>query len=206
MGFAPKSATVLDVISRGSRRAFGGRTLHRERLHRDDLFLLLSPIMWFGHRCSQRLVLGESSAGADRHAKIIRGDGRCRRQIWPHICGLERILILAFTVPAAIPFALVIAAGTALATDCRDHLVAGRRPRADDAGIGPLPEENAPRPLRKLALQAIEARRPAMNARRVRPAAASSGRLHLLWGRHNRGALDRLYAQCKAGRSVFDVG
>ena len=38
-----------------------------------------------------------------------------RSQLWPHtLLGWSCILVLAFTVPAAIPYALFIAAGPAL--------------------------------------------------------------------------------------------
>jgi membrane glycosyltransferase len=67
--------------------------------------------------------------------------------------------VLAFTLPAAIPYALFIAAGPALAIPLAvvtSWPGVGRMMMR--AGIGALPEENAPpASLRKLALPAIEA-------------------------------------------------
>ena len=67
--------------------------------------------------------------------------------------------MLAFTVPAAIPYALFIAGGPALSIPLAVITSWPSVGRAlMRAGIGALPEENAPpAPLRKLALPAIEA-------------------------------------------------
>ena len=82
------------------------------------------------------------------------------KQLWPHtLVGWFSILTLAFTVPAAIPYALFIAAGPALAIPLAvitSWPSVGRMLMR--AGIGALPEENAPpAPLRTLKLPAIEA-------------------------------------------------
>jgi membrane glycosyltransferase len=82
------------------------------------------------------------------------------RQLWPHtLLGWFCILVLAFTVPSAILYALFIAGGPALAIPLA---VMTSWPGVGRAlmrlGIGALPEENAPpAALRKLALPAIEA-------------------------------------------------
>jgi membrane glycosyltransferase len=82
------------------------------------------------------------------------------KQLWPHtLLGWFCILVLACTVPAAIPYALFIAAGPALSIPLAvitSWPSVGRLLMR--AGIGALPEENAPpAPLLQLALPAIEA-------------------------------------------------
>jgi len=82
------------------------------------------------------------------------------RALWPHaLLGWSCILILAFTVPSAITYALFIAGGPALSIPLAvvtSWPGVGRAMMR--AGIGALPEENAPpAALRKLALPAIEA-------------------------------------------------
>src|SRR5262249_59558210 len=51
MWFAPKIATVLDVLTRPRlRRAFGGAPRFLANVLTETVFfLMLSPIMWFGH-------------------------------------------------------------------------------------------------------------------------------------------------------------
>jgi membrane glycosyltransferase len=164
MWFAPKIATVLDVVSRpGLRRAFGGPARFVASVMTETIFfLLLSPIMWFGHTMFLTgLVLGKKigwgGQARDDHS-VPWSDAA--RQLWPHtVLGWSCILILAFTVPSAIPYALFIAAGPALAIPLA---VITSWPAVGHAlmraGIGALPEENAPPlALRKLALPAIEA-------------------------------------------------
>jgi membrane glycosyltransferase len=86
--------------------------------------------------------------------------GDAARQLWPHtLLGWSCILVLAFTVPSAIPYALFIAGGPALSIPLAVITSWPSVGRAlMRAGIGALPEENAPpAPLRQLALPAIEA-------------------------------------------------
>ncbi len=164
MWFAPKIATVLDVVSRPQlRRAFGGAARFiASTITETIFFLLLSPIMWFGHTMFLTgLVLGRrlgwTAQARDDHSVSWRD---AAHQLWPHtLLGWSCILLLAFTVPAAIPYALFIAGGPALAIPLA---VITSWPSVGRAlmrgGIGALPEENAPPPaLRKLGLPALAA-------------------------------------------------
>jgi membrane glycosyltransferase len=164
MWFAPKIATVLDVVSRPAlRRSFGGATRFIASTVTETIFfLMLSPIMWVGHTMFLTgLVLGRKlgwgGQARDDHA-VPWSDAA--RQLWPHtLLGWSCILVLAFTVPAAIPYALFIAGGPALSIPLAvitSWPSVGRMLMR--AGIGGLPEENAPpAALRRLALPAIEA-------------------------------------------------
>jgi membrane glycosyltransferase len=164
MWFAPKIATVLDVVSRPAlRRAFGGTLRFVASVVAETIFfLMLSPIMWFGHTVFLTgLVLGKrltwGGQARDDHS-VPWADAA--RQLWPHtLLGWSCILLLAFTVPSAIPYALFIAGGLALSIPLA---VITSWPRVGRAlmrvGLGALPEENAPpAALRKLALPAVEA-------------------------------------------------
>ena len=164
MWFAPKIATVLDVISRPAlRRAFGGPVRFVASVVTETIFfLMLSPIMWVGHTMFLTgLVLGRKigwgGQARDDHA-VSWADAA--RVLWPHtLIGCGCILVLAVTVPSAIPYALFIAGGPALSIPLAvitSWPAVGRALMR--AGIGALPEENAPpAPLRALALPAIEA-------------------------------------------------
>jgi membrane glycosyltransferase len=164
MWFAPKIATVIDVVSRPAlRRSFGGATRFiASTITETIFFLMLSPIMWVGHTLFLAgLVLGRrlgwTAQARDDHS-VPWSDAA--KQLWPHtLVGWLSILVLAFTVPAAIPYALFIAAGPALSIPLA---VISSWPSVGRmlmrAGLGALPEENAPpAALRKLALPAIEA-------------------------------------------------
>jgi membrane glycosyltransferase len=164
MWFAPKIATVLDVVSRPElRRSFGGAgRFIASTITETIFFLMLSPIMWVGHTMFLAgLLLGRrlgwGGQARDDHS-VPWSDAV--RQLWPHtLLGWFCILVLASTVPAAIPYALFIAAGPALSIPLAVVTSWPSVGRAlMRAGIGALPEENAPpAPLLKLALPAIEA-------------------------------------------------
>jgi membrane glycosyltransferase len=170
MWFAPKIATVLDVVSRPAlRNSFGGAARFVLSTITESLFfLMLSPIMWVGHTMFLGgLLLGKrlgwGGQARDDHS-VPWSDAA--KQLWPHtLVGWFSILTLAFTVPAAIPYALFIAAGPALAIPLAvvsSWPCVGRFMMR--MGIGALPEENAPpAALRTLKLPAIEAA--AMRAR-----------------------------------------
>ncbi len=164
MWFAPKIATVLDVVSRPAlRRSFGGAgRFIASTITETIFFLMLSPIMWVGHTMFLAgLVLGRrlgwGGQARDDHS-VPWSDAA--RQLWPHtLLGWTCILVLAFTVPAAIPYALFIAGGPALSIPLAVITSWPSFGRALlRAGIGALPEENAPpSALLKLGLPAIEA-------------------------------------------------
>ena len=164
MWFAPKIATVLDVVSRPAlRRSFGGAARFvASTITETIFFLMLSPIMWVGHTMFLAgLLLGRrlgwGGQARDDHS-VPWSDAA--RQLWPHtLVGWFCILVLASTVPAAIPYALFIAAGPALSIPLAVVTSWPGVGRAlMRAGVGALPEENAPpAALRQLALPAIEA-------------------------------------------------
>jgi len=170
MWFAPKIATVLDVLTRPNlRRAFGGGARFLANVLIETIFfLLLSPIMWFGHTVFLGGLLFGRTIGwigqtRDDHAVPWSA---ALRQLWPQTAlGLGSIGVLALTHPAAIPYALFIAGGLAVSVPLAVVTALPNLGRAfARIGIGRLPEETDPPPaLRALALPAIEAtrRRPA---------------------------------------------
>ncbi len=169
MWFAPKIATVIDVLTRPRlRRAFGGTLRFVTSVICETIFfILLSPIMWFCHT----LFLAGLPFG-----RTIGWIGQMRddhtvpwslafKQLWPHTAlGLSSVVILAATHPVAIPYALLVAAGGPLLSIPLAVITA--RPAVGRAlariGIGRLPEETAPpKALTELALPALVAVRPA---------------------------------------------
>jgi membrane glycosyltransferase len=163
MWFAPKIATVFDVLRQAEmRRAFGGRARFLAGVAVETLFfLLLAPIMWFEHtKCLLRLLFGGtpgwSAQSRDDHSVPLLA--ACR-QLWPQtVTGIGSIALLAFTHPAAIPYALFIAGGLALSIP---FAVITALPSVGRAlarlGLGRLPEETAPPvALRALALPAFD--------------------------------------------------
>jgi membrane glycosyltransferase len=160
--FAPKIATVIDVLTRPPlRRAFGGGLPFLAGVIMETVFfLLLSPIMWFAHTSFLvRLLLGKSLGWnvqtRDDHAVPF---ALAFQQLWPHtLLGLATVIILGFTVPAAIPYALFVAGGPLLSIPLA---VITARPGVGRFmvryGLGRLPEETAPPPeMRALALPAV---------------------------------------------------
>jgi membrane glycosyltransferase len=160
--FAPKIATVIDVLTRPSlRHAFGGALPFLIGVMMETVFfLLLSPIMWFAHTAFLvRLLLGKSigwnAQARDDHAVPL---SLAFRNLWPHtVLGLTTVMVLWLTVPASIPYALFVAAGPLLSIPLA---VITARPGVGRAmvasGLGRLPEETAPPPeIRALALPAV---------------------------------------------------
>jgi len=161
--FAPKFATLLDVLTRPeARRAFGGTWRLIASFAAEGIFsILLLPIMFFGHTVFLvRLLLG----------KTIGWGGQARddhevpwslaaQKLWPQtLLGWACIAILGATHLIAIPYALFIAGGLALAIPIA---VITASPAFGSflvrIGIGRLPEETqVPDALRALALPAIE--------------------------------------------------
>ena len=164
MWFAPKIATVLDVLTRPPlRRAFGGGVRFLASVATETLFfILLSPIMWIGHTLFLAGVPFGQTIGwigqiRDDHTVPWR---QAMRQLWPHTAiGVGAIVILAATHPAAIPYVLLLAGGPALSVPLA---VITALPAVGIAlariGIGRLPEETAPPlALAALALPAVAA-------------------------------------------------
>jgi membrane glycosyltransferase len=164
MWFAPKIATVIDVLTRPQlRRAFGGGPRFVAGVIMETIFfLLLSPIMWFAHTAFLgRLLLGGSigwgAQARDNHEVPL---AHAIWHLWPHtLLGLWTVIVLALTVPAAIPYALFIAGGLLLSIPLAVLTAAPAFGRLLlTSGLGRLPEETAPLPeLSALALPAIKA-------------------------------------------------
>ena len=167
MWFAPKIATVLDVLTRPAlRRAFGGTLRFLASVVSETIFfILLSPIMWFSHT----LFLAGLPFG-----KVVGWIGQVRddhtvpwsaawQQFWPHtLLGVGCVGLLAFTHPSAIPYALLIAGGPLLAVPLAVFTAMPVLGLAlARVGLGRLPEETAPpAALAALALPALAAAAP----------------------------------------------
>jgi membrane glycosyltransferase len=164
MWFGPIFATLLDVLTRGKeRRAFGGGARLLAGIIANVIFtLLLWPIRWFSATLSfARLVTGSrvgwGAQSRDDHAVPF---ALALRSLWPHtLLGVSVIALLAVTAPAALPYALLIAAGglalsapfAVLTANAAFGAALARR------GIGALPEEIDPGPLRALMLPPLAA-------------------------------------------------
>jgi membrane glycosyltransferase len=164
MWFAPKIATVIDVLTRSDlRRAFGGGARFLISVITETLFfILLSPIMWV---CHTLFLAGVPFGRVIGWIGQVRDDhtvswSQALQQLWPHtVLGLGPLVLLAATHPSAIPYALLLAGGPALAIPLA---VITAIPAAGTAlariGIGRLPEETAPPDaLTALALPALAA-------------------------------------------------
>jgi membrane glycosyltransferase len=164
MWFAPKIATVIDVLTRAKlRRVFGGGGRFTAGVVTEVIFfLLLAPIMWASHTLFLAILLFGRTIGWGAQA---RDDHEvpwslAARQFWPQtLIGGWSIGLLAVTVPWAIPYALFIAGGPLLSIPLAVVTASPAVGRALMAiGLGRLPEETAPpAELRALALPAIAA-------------------------------------------------
>jgi len=163
MWFAPNIATVIDVLTRVElRRSFGGGVRFFASFAITIVFVILvAPIMWASHTLFLTgLLLGRTigwgAQARDDHAVPWR---LATRAFWPQtLIGLAPVVLLAFTAPSAIPYALLIAAGPLLSIPLA---VATAAPALGCAlialGLDRLPEETAPPPeLAALKLPAIE--------------------------------------------------
>jgi membrane glycosyltransferase len=163
MWFAPKIATVIEILSRPELRlAFGGAGPFIINCAIETVYsLLLCPILWFGHTIFLAGLLFGREVGwmgqtRDDHAVPFT---LALRNLWPHtLFGWAALGLLAATQPAAILYALFLAGGPALAIP---FAMVTAWPRlgslAARIGIGRLPEEiNRPAVLLTLALPAIE--------------------------------------------------
>jgi membrane glycosyltransferase len=158
MWFAPKIASAIEVLLHSElRRGFGGAGLFFINLVIETLFsILLCPILWFGHTIF--LVgllfgreLGWIGQARDGHAVPFT---LALRNFWPHtLFGSAVLGLLALTKPAAIPYALFLAGGPALAIP---FAMITAWPwlgsLAARVGIGRIPEETT-RPAVLLALE-----------------------------------------------------
>jgi len=168
MWFSPKVTSAIDILLRPKLlREFGGGLRFVGNFAIETVYsILLCPIMWFGHTiflCG--LLFGREIGwiGQTRDDHAIPFE-LALRNLWPHtLLGCGTIGLLAMTHPAAIPYALYLAGGPALAIPLA---MVTALPTVGKTfariGIGRLPEETSPpAALYALALPAIEAAAPA---------------------------------------------
>jgi len=167
MWFSPKIASAIDILLRPElRRAFGGTGLFIINYVIETVYsILLCPILWFGHTIFLTGLLFGREIGwigqtRDDHAVPFT---QALHNLWPHtLLGCAALGLLAVTQPAAIPYALLLGTGPALAIPFAMMtawpLLGSFAARV---GIGRLPEETArPAVLLALALPAIESAAP----------------------------------------------
>jgi len=167
MWFSPKIASAIDILLRPElRRAFGGTGLFIINYVIETVYsILLCPILWFGHTIFLTGLLFGREIGwigqtRDDHAVPFT---LALHNLWPHtLLGCAALGLLAVTQPAGIPYALLLAAGPALAIPFAMMtawpLLGSFAARV---GIGRLPEETVrPAVLLALALPAIESAAP----------------------------------------------
>lgn len=151
MWFAPKIATVIDVLSRPAlRRGFGGALRFMGSVIAETAFsLMLSPIMWVCHTTSfLGLLLGRVIGWTGQ----IRDDhtvpwSTALRKLWPQTAlGCAVLAIVALSQAVALPFVFVFMAGGLVLS--APLCVVTSWPAVGRAlqriGIGRLPEETAP--------------------------------------------------------------
>jgi membrane glycosyltransferase len=162
MWFAPKIATTIDVLARPAlRAAFGGGWRFVANVAIETVFfVLLSPIMWFGHTVFLiGLLFGRTVGwgGQTRDDHAVPLAFALRRLAPQMLLGWVVIITLAMEAPAALPYALLVAAGLALAAPLAaltaDPGVGAMFTRR---GIGRLPEEGMPSALDALGLAALK--------------------------------------------------
>jgi membrane glycosyltransferase len=163
MWFAPNIATVIDVLARPKLRGlFGGSLRFVVSFALTVVFVLLvAPIMWAGHTLFLAMLLcGRTvSWGAQARDDHPVPWSLAWRHFWPQtLIGLVPVLFLIGTAPAALPYALIIAAGPLLSIPLAVVTASPALGRALIAlGLDRLPEETLPPPeLRALRLPAIE--------------------------------------------------
>jgi membrane glycosyltransferase len=168
MWFAPKIATIADVMLRPPmRRAFGGGwRLLASAASETVFFLLLSPIQWLSHTLLMiglpfGFAVGWGAQARDEHSVPL---ARAVLRFWPQtLVGVTSIAVLAVKAPAAIPVALFIAGGLALAVPLAVVSAAPLVGRLMlELGLGRLPEETQPPEiLQALTLPALARQRDA---------------------------------------------
>jgi membrane glycosyltransferase len=163
MWFAPKIASAVDILLHPERRrGFGDAGLFVVNFAIETVYsILLCPILWCGHTIFLTGLLFGREIGwigqtRDDHAVPFT---LALHNLWPHtLLGCSALGLLAMTQPAAIPYALFLAGGPALAIP---FAIVTAWPWlgsfAARVGIGRLPEETIrPAVLLALALPAIE--------------------------------------------------
>ena len=163
MWFSPKIATAIEILFHPElRRGFGGAGLFVVNCIIETVYsIVLCPILWFGHTIFLIGLLfgreiGWLGQSRDDHAVPFT---LALRNLWPHtLLGCTAVGLLARTQPAAIPYALLLAGGPALAIPFAVMTAQPSLGRlAARVGIGRLPEETTiSAELATLALPAIE--------------------------------------------------
>ena len=164
MWFSPKLFTALDILLRADLRREMGGTARFVLNYMVELIysILLNPIVWFSHTIFLAgLIFGRDIGwiGQTREDHSVPF-AVALRNLWPHtLLGAAALATLALTVPAAVPYALFLAAGPALAVP---FAMITAWPRLGQffvrLGVGRLPEETAPpAALAALALPALAA-------------------------------------------------
>src|SRR5258707_8458636 len=147
MWFSPKIASAIDILLRPElRRAFGGTGLFIINYVIETVYsILLCPILWFGHTIFLTGLLFGREIGwigqtRDDHAVPFT---LALRNLWPHtLLGCGALGLLAVTQPAALPHALFLARGPALAIPIAIMPAWARLGRfSAPGGICRLPEE-----------------------------------------------------------------
>ncbi len=163
MWFAPNIATLIDVVTRPSlRRMFGGGIRFTASVAITVVFVvLLAPIQWASHTVFfARLLCGRTVGwGAQARDDHEVPWALAFHNLWPQtLFGLAPVLLLALTAPAALPWALFIAAGPLLSIPLAVVTASPAVGRTLIAlGLDRLPEETAPpAELLALGLPAIE--------------------------------------------------
>ena len=164
MWFAPKIATLVDVLTRPKlRRAYGGAVRFLASVAIETaFFILLSPIMWVGHTLFLAVVpfgraLGWVGQVRDDHTVPW---SHALHQLWPHtVLGFGSLGLVAATHPSAFAYVFLLAGGPALAIPLA---VFTAKPAVGRflarIGVARLPEETAPPlALTVLALPAVAA-------------------------------------------------
>ena len=158
----PKLVTFAHVVSRAKERApFGGALRFIASMICEIVFsTLLAPIMWFAHTM---LLVRLPFRPSAQWGTQLRDDHRVPvstavRLLWPQsVLGIGVVVVLACEHPAAIPYALPLAAGLALSIPLA---VLSAMPKVGATlvrvGIGRLPEETVtPSFLEALTLPAL---------------------------------------------------
>jgi membrane glycosyltransferase len=167
MWFSPKLASAIDILSRPAlRRDFGGTARFLINYAVETVYsILLCPILWFGHTIFLTGLLFGREIGwigqtRDDHAVPFT---LALHNLWPHtLLGFATLGTLMLTHPEAIPYALFLAGGPALAIP---FAIVTSWPwlgtLSARIGLGRLPEEiTPPAALGALMLPAIETARP----------------------------------------------
>jgi membrane glycosyltransferase len=151
MWFAPKIATVIDVLCQPTlRRGFGGPLRFAASVVAETMFwLMLSPIMWVCHTLfflglPIGRVVGWGVQERDDHSI---GWATAFEKLWPQmLLGVAGLAVVGFTHPAALPWMFILVAGgpTLAVPLCVITSWPGFGRALRKIGIGRLPEETKP--------------------------------------------------------------